>query len=192
MRRTTGLFTAIFALSLGAVQAQEAAEADVQGSWIHVRVEKEDGGTAEINLPLAMADAAYEMAESEGMEDHDLRFGRHHDVDIEHIRSMWRELRDVEEAELVNIRDDDEHLRIFKRDDRVYVQVDEDGREEVRIDLPAAIVDALLGGESDRLDLAAAARELARFGDQEVVRIQDDEGSRIRIWVDQTSGGNGR
>lgn len=192
MRKTTATLAALLMLSAGAVQAQEATEADVQGSWIHVRVEKDDGGTAEINLPLAMADAAYEMAESEGMEDHHMRFGRHHDVDIQRLRAVWRELRDEGDVELVNVRDDDEHLRIYKRDDRVYVQVDEDGREEVRIDLPAAIVDALLGGDGDRLDLAAAARELARFGDREVIRIQDDEGSRIRVWVDQTSGGNGR
>ncbi|MFW6192901.1 MAG: hypothetical protein ACOC83_05405, partial [Gemmatimonadota bacterium] len=105
---------------------------------------------------------------------------------------VWSELRDVEDAELVNVRDGDEHVRIYKRDDRVHVQVDEDGREKVRIEVPSSIVDALLGGEGDRLDLAAAARELARFGDSEVVRIDDDEGNRIRVWVDQSSGGNGR
>lgn len=183
---------ALLALSMGAVEAQQATETDVEGSWIHVRVDGEDGETAEINLPLAMADAAFQMGEMEGLDADDLRFGDDADVSAEQLRRVWRELRDVEDAELVNVRDGDEHVRIYKRDDRVHVQVDEDGREKVRIEVPSSIVDALLGSEGDRLDLAAAARELARLGDSEVVRIDDDEGNRIRVWVDQTSGGNGR
>ena len=103
---------------------------------------------------------------------------------------MWRELRDADDADFVNVRDEGEHVRIYKRGDRVHVDVDEDGERKVRVELPAAIVDALLGAEGDRLDLPAAARELARAGEQQVVRI-DDEGTRVRIWVDRASDSDG-
>lgn len=191
MKKTvTTVLAAVLSLSLaaGAVSAQDAEADAAENSWIHVRVEKDGSENVNINLPVPMIDVALESGVGEELSG-DLRIGPNGDITIEQLRGMWEELRDAEEADFVDVRDGDERVRVYKRAERVHVDVDEDGREKVRIDLPASIVDALLGAE-DRLDIAAAARELARAGEEEIVRI-DDEETRVRIWVDRDAGSSG-
>lgn len=187
LKKTTAVLAAALFLSAGAVQAQEAADASTEGSWIHVRVVEADGAEVDVNLPLSLVDVALEIGQEEGFDADDLELGPDADVRIEDLRRMWKELRDAGEADFVDVRDGDEHVRVYKRGDRVLVDVDEDGQQKVRIDMPAGIVDALLGAEDGRLDLPAAARELAKAGDQEMVRI-DDGGTKVRIWVDRMNG----
>lgn len=182
---------ALLILSAGAVQAQPADEESTDGSWIHVRVDESEGEQVKIDLPMAMIDVALDMGEARGVGADDLRIGPDSDVSVRDLRRLWRELRDAPDGDFVDVRDGQEHVRIYKRDDRVHVDVEEDGRQTVRVELPATVVDALLSGDGDRLDLKAAARELARAGDRDVVRI-DDRGTRIRIWVDGTAGAQDR
>ena len=192
MRKLTTVLLTMLMLGAGAatLQAQEAADAETAGSWIHVRVDEADGAKVNINLPMSLVDVALEIGQKEGFDEDDLRLDPEGDVTVEDLRWMWSELKHAGDAQLVEVQDGDEHVRVYKRGDRVHVDVDEDGAEKVRIEMPAAIVDALLSGEDDRLDLPAAARELARIGSQEVVRI-DDEGTTVRIWIDQDSAPRG-
>lgn len=192
MKKTVMAVTALLLVSGGAVQAQEqvAAETATGGSWIHVRVDEDGGEKVDINLPLSLIDVALDIGETEGFDADDLRFGPESDISVQDLRRMWKQLRDAGDAEFVNVRDGDEHVRLYRRGDRVRVDVDEGGQAKVRVDMPAAIVDALLGAEGDRLDLTAAARALAETGEQEVVRI-DDEGTRVRVWVDRVSAASG-
>ena len=134
-RKLTTMLATVLALTAAttALSAQEAADAETEGSWIHVRVDETDGAKVAVNLPMSLVDVALEIGQEEGFDEDDLR------LDPE---------------------------------------------------MPAAIVDALLSGEGDRLDLPAAARELARIGDQEVGRI-DDEGTTVRNWVDRVAGARG-
>ena len=192
MKKLTTVLVTVLMLGAGAatLQAQEAADAETTGSWIHVRVDEADGAKVNINLPMSLVDVALEIGQKQGFDEDDLRLDPEGDVTIEDLRRMWSELKNAGDADLVEVQDGDEHVRVYKRGDRVHVDVDEDGAEKVRIEMPAAIVDALLSGEDDRLDLPAAARELARTGSHEVVRI-DDEGTTIRIWIDQSSATRG-
>lgn len=192
MKKLTTVLVTLLMLGAGAatLQAQEAVDAETTGSWIHVRVDEADGAKVNINLPMSLVDVALEIGQKNGFDEDDLRFDPDGDVTIEDLRRMWGELKDAGDADLVEVQDGDEHVRVYKRGDRVHVDVDEDGEEKVRVEMPAAIVDALLSGEDERLDLPAAARELARIGSQEVVRI-DDEGTTIRIWIDQNSATRG-
>ena len=62
------------------------------------------------------------------------------------------------------------------------------GREEARdakvhIRVPVALVDALLSGPEDELDLQAALTELENMGRDEIVRV-DDGRDTVRIWID--------
>ncbi len=184
---TTMVACLLVLVSAGAAHAQAEADAAGEASWIHVRVDEADGAQVSLNLPMSLVDVALDAAGEKGIDESDLRFDDG-DITLEELRSMWRELRDAGDAEFVDVRDDGEHVRIYRRGDRVFVNVDEDGTEKVRVEMPAAIVDALLGTEGDRLDVEAAARELARVGDREMVRI-NDEGTTVRIWVDDSNTG---
>jgi len=109
-------------------------------------------------------------------------------IDLDDFRTIWREMRDAGDVEFVRVEDDGGRVRIRREGERVHVHVDEDGRETIRVDVPASLVDVLLGAEGDRLNVRAAARELARSGEHEFIRI-DDEKTRVRVWVDDRSSG---
>ena len=187
MRKLTMLLAALLIIPAGAVQAQQEADAEFEGSWIHVRVQEHGEDKVEINLPLRLVDVAIEANDTEQLAA-DFHLGEKHGVSVEQLRRTWKELRDAGDVEFVNVRDGDERVRVYRRGDRVHVDVDEDGKEKVRIELPAPVVDALLSGQGERFDLSAAARELARGQSGEIVRI-DDEESQVRVWVDRRKRG---
>lgn len=176
---------ALVAVPAGAVHAQEAGDTQ-EASWVHVRVDEADGAKVRVNLPISLVDVALESAGEEALADGRLRLGDESDVTVEEIRRMWRELRDAGDVELVNVQDDEEHVRVFRRGDHVFVHVDEDGEEKVRVEMPVEVADALLAGEGDRLDLKAAVRKMASRGDSELVRVRDTDAT-VRIWVDSRS-----
>mgnify|MGYP006290558205 CR=1 FL=1 len=188
IRKLTTILAAGLVLCTVPIQAQQDAGA-ADDSWVHVRVDEADGAEVAVNLPISLVDVALEASDHEAFDADDLRIDPDGDITVDELRRMWKELRDAGEGEFVNVRDGDERVRVYRRGDRVHVEVDEDGVEKVRVRMPAAVVDALLGAEGDRLDLPAAARELAKIGDREVVRI-DDDGTRVRIWVDRSGAGS--
>ena len=58
-----------------------------------------------------------------------------------------------------------------------------DGPGEVRVEVPVSLVDALLSGEGEQVNLQAAVGELMkRRGD--IVRVHDED-SNVRIWIDE-------
>lgn len=184
----TAATVAVVTLGASPAHAQPAPETTGETSWVHVRVDEADGARVNVNLPVSLVEVALEVAGKEAFDRDDLRLDPDGDVTLEDLRRLWGELRDVGDAEIVEVRDGDEHVRVFRRGGTVHVQVDEGGRETVRVQMPASIVDALLGTEGDELDLEAAVRELARTGNQEVVRV-DDEGTSVRVWVDRDNRG---
>lgn len=188
VRKIVMALVSALAVSAGALQAQPASQAQEGAKWIHVRVDEEEGAKVAINLPISLVDVAVDMAKDEAFDKGDFELDRNGKVKIEDLRRMWRELKGAGDAEFVNVQDGDEHVRIYRRGDKVHVQVDEKGQEKVRVELPSSIVDALLSSEGEELNLEAAARELGRIGDQDVVTV-NDEGSRVRIWVDSSNTG---
>lgn len=161
-------------------QAQES-------SWIHVRVDEADGAKVRVNLPATMVDVALEIADEKGFEEEHLHFGPDSEVSLDQMRRLWREMRDAGDAEFVNVQDGNEHVRVFREGDRVFVHVDENGTEKVRVEMPARVADALLSSEGDTLDVRAALQELARSGNQELVRVREADGANVRVWVDSRS-----
>ena len=70
---------------------------------------------------------------------------------------MWNELRDAGDAEFVSVEGDDETVSVRRVGDKVHVDVDdhEDG-DQVRVEVPVSVVDALFSGE------ATATRSISR------------------------------
>jgi hypothetical protein len=63
-------------------------------------------------------------------------------------------------------------------------------KEEVHVDVPVNLVDAVLAGEGDSVDVKAVIRELrSQRGD--IVRVTD-ENSAVRIWIDDSAAGQAR
>lgn len=160
-------------------------DASGRGPFIHVEV-RESGGDEEsvkINLPLSVALVALEAMQDEV--DAQTRFGiGHADLEVSDLRRMWKGMRAAGDTEFVTVREGSETVRIDRRGDTVFVQVDDrDAKDAVRIQLPVAVLDALLAGEGETLDLQGAVEALGKAGAGEILRIED-AGDFVRVWID--------
>ena len=72
-------------------------------------------------------------------------------------------LTEVGDTEFVTVDGEDESVRIARVGDQITVQVEdrgEEGAETVDIQLPIVVVDALLAGDGDTLNVRAAVERL--------------------------------
>lgn len=184
MRRSTRIVLTIAALG-GPLGASAWAETV---PWLHVRVEEpRREAKVSVNLPLSVVEAALKAAPEKIVSDGKIQLGGHrHDLSLSDLRRLWTELRATGDAELVSVEDGDETVRIARAGNLVQIRVQKPGREEqVHVDLPVTLVDALLSGEGESVDLKAALAEVRKLrGD--IVRVKDDD-SQVRIWIDEAN-----
>ena len=180
---------AILAVSvlLGAgAWAQTTAEQTSATPWLHVRVTEGDSDTnVNLNLPLTAVEAVVALMPERIMSRGRVRLHRHHELSVSDIRRMWNALRDTGDGEFVSVDSDDGRLRVARRGDVIQIRFEgrDDDERNVRVKVPVAVVDALLSGDDDSLNLAAAIEALKdRRGD--IVRITDGN-ERVRIWIDE-------
>lgn len=196
MKKTTSLFicVAVAVLFAGSVQGgkQETSSA---GAWIHIEV-KEDGGkesSVKVNLPLVLAEAA--LAAAEGSLEGRLSIGAHTggDFKISDLRQMWRAMRDAGDAEFVTVQEEGEQVRVYTQGENVHVDVDGGADDErVRVRMPAGMMDALLAGDGEELNVSGALAYLRTAGRHgELVRVEDGS-ELVRIWIDETPESAGR
>ena len=178
------LATVALILVLGAVSA--LAQTATGDKWLHVRVEKsgEDGEFVRVNVPLSLAEAILPAIQT-----HNLRHGRirfsHHRNDID-FRAVLEAVKNTQDGEFVTIEKKGETIRVAKSGGFLLVKTSETGEEkseQVDVKVPLVVVEALLSGDEDELDLVAAIKALKDFGDIELVRVRDGN-ETIRVWID--------
>jgi len=190
--QTKRLAAAAAVLALALVAPFQAA-AQSASPWIHVQVTEggEKAETVHVNLPLSLARVALQIAPkemtkkfSEGLAEHD--------IDLADIRALWEEVKRTGDAEFVTVESEEETVRVARSGDRIRVFVESFGKDEgdeaketVQVEIPIVVVDALLSGHGDELNLEAA---VARLGEQrgEIVNVKDGE-SHVRVWIDERS-----
>jgi hypothetical protein len=189
---------ALAAFNSGNVKAQSTT------AWLHVRVEEaRESSKVSVNVPLSVVEAVIK-ASPDLIEKHGhIHLGDAHGLKLADLRTAWKELKAVGDAELVSVESDRENVKVQRKGDIVLVYVDQKkswkddkdaekdsakaekhkGLEQVRIEVPTSLVDALLSGEGDEANVQAAILELKkRRGD--IVRVQDDD-SHVRVWIDE-------
>ena len=175
------------ALLLGVTMTAGPAGAQDTQSWLHVQIEGEGDETRNVavNLPLQAVGAVMAMApdhiiSSTGR----LVVAEEHGISVSDIRQVWQSVKDAGNAEFVTVTAEERTVRIARAGDQIEVRV-ENNDETVRIDLPLALVDALLSGEGEMLNVTAAIDQLSTLrGD--IVRVTEEE-RQIRVWVDEQS-----
>jgi hypothetical protein len=173
------------ALTLPALTYAGTKDEASNGPWIHIEVREHggDAATVNVNLPIALADVALDMVEKNSGE-HPRFSVEDGDISVQDMRRMWDEVRKAGDAEFVTAKDGDETVSVYRKGESVFVNVDgQKGGEKVRIELPVAVVDALLGGTGDELDVAAAVDKMKDMKKGEIVRVEDGEDT-VRIWID--------
>ena len=176
-------------ITLALVSAAGTAKMEAQQSrpWIHVQVTEpgEDGTNVRVNLPLALAEVALSVFSDEAISKGQIKLDKH-DVSVEDLRLLWNELKASGDAEFLTVQEKEKKIRIVRQGDRIRIHVDKSGEadKQIRIEVPVTLVDALLGGQGDRLDLKAALAELTEErGD--IVTVSDGE-KRVRVWIDES------
>lgn len=177
---------AIMLLFVGAgatvgTQAQQAGE-----PWIHLNIDREGDDHVTLNLPLAAIEAAIALAPTSIVENGQLQLGSEHEVPVAAIRAMWQELRAVGDVEFATIQHEGNDVRIAREGDTILVRVSAEGDndEDVRVEVPVRVVDALLSGDGDVLNIRAAIQELSTMRG-EMVRVIEAN-NNIRVWIDET------
>jgi hypothetical protein len=184
----------LFALLLVAL----ALPALASEQWLHVRVEDHRHGdeTVHVNLPLSVVEAmlpAISLDELErgkiSLDELELDGLEMQGVDL---REMLLAFRDGPDTDLVTVREGDETLRVAKEGDYLIVRAEEagfDDFETLNVRIPFPVLEALVGGDRDTLDLAAGLRALREYEGEEFVRI-DSEDESVRIWIDSSQTGS--
>ncbi|MEE2965455.1 MAG: hypothetical protein VX427_15095 [Acidobacteriota bacterium] len=169
-----------FGATVGTQAAQQGPE-----SWIHIEIDREGDDHVNLNLPLAAIEAALALAPESIVRDGQLQLGQQQ-VPVAVIRGMWQELRSVGDAEFATIQHEGNNVRIAREGETILVRVsseDDDG-EDVRVEIPVPVVDALLSGDGDMLNIRAAIQELSTMRG-EMVRVIAAN-NNIRVWIDES------
>ena len=166
--------------------------------WVHVKVE--DGGaqgeTVRINLPLSLAEKVLPAIHTDKLCAGKVKVskGDIHDLDL---RAVMEALRTAPDNEFITVESRHDNVRVAKAGGNLLIKVQENKEtagtkaktetktraETVNVTIPIAVVEALLSGAQDELDILAAVRALGAVGDTVLVSV-DDQHSKVRIWVD--------
>jgi hypothetical protein len=167
-----------------------AGAAHAGDRWLHVRVDEHGrhGERVRIQLPLNMIKAILPMVEAEGLRHGHIYLGDD-DLDVAQVKAILAAVQEAPDGEYVSVEGDDERVLVAKRGDFLHIRAEERGDwrgedEVVRVRVPVAVVEALLAGDPDELDVTGAIDALERMGNIELVRVDDGE-SRVRIWIDE-------
>lgn len=178
----------LFTLLAVALSCAFATALAAQTPWIHVEVEElgDEENHVKVNLPLAVVQIAAEAAPGKVLSNGRLDLGHlDEDIEIEDIRRMWQALADTGDGDIVSIENRNQTVRIRREGEQVIIDVTEvENSSEILIRVPVAVVDALLSGDGDELDVRAALEELRDSQPGEIVTV-DDEETRVRIWIDE-------
>jgi hypothetical protein len=182
MKRTI-VAVALAALALSGAGVLAAADNDL---WLHVKVEEDNDAKVTVNLPMSVIGKALPMLPEEHLD-----AGRVHldemEMSISEMRELWQELQGTPDATFVTVEEEDESVRVWKEGGYLMVSVTEgDGGENVEVRVPARVVDALLSGEGEELDLMAAMEALVAEGEGQLVQVTGDS-EKVRVWVDRVA-----
>jgi len=190
--KAAAAMTAVVLLAPIGIQAQQARQQQaVQASpWVHVRIvdTDDDDENMAINLPLAVVELALRIVPAQIMEHgraelKDLPEG----LRLSDIRALWQQLAAAGDAELVSMQHGDQTVHVARRGDQIQVRMtDDDGDQTMSADLPASVVDALLSGDGEELNIDAAITQLRTIrGD--LVNLRGEDEHEVRVWIDESA-----
>jgi hypothetical protein len=167
--------------------AQVTVSSSSADRWLHVRVNNGESKdeTVRVNVPLDLAEKVLPSIDRDRLHGGKVKIDEIdcHGVDV---RAVLDAVRSSKDGEFVTIQDKNSDVRVAKQNAYIYVHViDKNGSKKSRVEvkIPLKVVDALLSGKKDELDIAAGLRALGAQGDTELVSVKDNE-STVRVWLD--------
>ena len=173
------------------VQAQTSATQSSTSAhgerWLHVRVisSNSKGETVRVNVPLELAEKVLPAIDHDRLHNGKVRIGCM-DCDGVDVRTLFEAVRSSKDGEFVTVQSNDADISVMKKEGMLFVHVHDKNKpkhSQVEVKVPMKVVEALLSGSKDELDIVAGLRALAGQGDVELVSVKDDDNT-IRVWLD--------
>jgi len=175
--------------------AGSAAAAD---RWVHVRVIEngEDGERVRINIPLSLAEKVLPTIKADKLREGKIRVGELTTDQVD-LHALLEAVRDAQDNEYVTVDSRHETIRVAKSGGFMLIKVQEGQAEgsktshdsarkhssNVDIKIPFPVVEALLSGGKDEINVLAAIHALGNYQNIDLVTVNDED-STVRIWVD--------
>jgi hypothetical protein len=155
--------------------------------WLHVRVisTNSKGETVRVNVPLELAEKVLPAIDHDRLHNGKVRIGCM-DCDGVDIRTIFEAVRSSKDGEFVTVQSNDADISVMKKEGMLFVHVHDKNKpkhSQVEVKVPMKVVEALLSGSKDELDIVAGLHALAGQGDVELVSVKDDDNT-IRVWLD--------
>jgi hypothetical protein len=155
--------------------------------WLHVRVISTNakGETVRVNVPLELAEKVLPAIHHDRLHNGKVRIGCM-DCDGVDIRTIFEAVRSSKDGEFVTVQSNDADISVMKKEGMLFVHVHDKNKpkhSQVEVKVPMKVVEALLSGSKDELDIVAGLHALAGQGDVELVSVKDDDNT-IRVWLD--------
>ena len=155
--------------------------------WLHVRVMSTNskGETVRVNVPLELAEKVLPAIDHDRLHNGKVRIGCM-DCDGVDIRTIFEAVRSSKDGEFVTLQSNDADISVMKKDGMLFVHVHDKNKpkhSQVEVKVPMKVVEALLSGSKDELDIVAGLHALAGQGDVDLVSVKDDDNT-IRVWLD--------
>ena len=180
-----GLLILALAVALAPRLAAQTAPAAKADRWLHVKVEdSKSGEKVRVNVPLRVAEAILPALNLDVIKNGRIRMEEIHTHGVD-LRAVLEAVRTLDDGEFVTVESQEETVRVSKEGRFLLANIQERGEqgEQVAVKVPLALIDALLSGEKDELNITAAIRALNELGDEVYVAVTSAD-ETIRIWVD--------
>lgn len=157
--------------------------------WVHVSVDgghDDEGERVRVNVPLQLVSTILPLIEHDEFHGGRIRLDDE-DLDHEDVVAILRAVAEADEGEYVTIEDDDDIVHVSKKDKVLTVQVrdrDEEDGDHVDIQIPVSVLQALVSGDEDELDVMAAIEALGKEGKGNLVTVNDEDGTLVKVWID--------
>ena len=176
----------IIAVALAALVAGGAGDLSATDNdlWLHVKVEEDSDTKVTVNLPMSVVGKALPMLPQE-------HFSAEHmhldgmEISIAEMRELWQEVQNTPDVTFVTVEEGDETVKVWKEGGYLMVSVNEgEHGEHVEVRVPSRVVDALLSGDGEELNLVGALEALVDEGEGDLVTVTGDN-ENVRVWVDR-------
>ncbi|MBI1357097.1 MAG: hypothetical protein GC160_22375 [Acidobacteria bacterium] len=161
------------------VLAATALVAGLSATWVVVRVTPQDGPTIIVPAPVLLGQLALDHTPAA---DQEIKL----DFDLAEYREVAlaavRELRQASDAELVRVEDGDEIVSIWKRGDRISVDVVGD-EETVKVNLPLRAFEQFLEDyDGGSIKVPQMVRMVRDFDPGKAVEVRSADAD-VDVWI---------
>jgi hypothetical protein len=180
MRNTKSvLFLILMLMSAGIAMAASQ-------QWVHVHIDNPtDEEKVRVNIPIALVESMMPLIEEKGMERGVVHL-HEKDLTVKDLRNIWKQIRSQGDIEFVSIQNRDTNIHVFTKGGYLYVQPQDHSRKNIDIRMPLSVVDAMLSGDGEELNLKAAVQALKDSGVKDIITVRDED-KTVRVWIDENN-----